>query len=110
MAKHLAPIDPGTSTQAAHPNRAVIRTVFQIILAAAMTWTGYVELAGLDPDLPWVALTTAVAGVITRLMANKNLDTLLSGTWLGFLTTGVDQEEYEIPTDLVEGDGFPADL
>lgn len=57
------------STQAAHPWRATIRTIFAAIVALAATWVVIVEAIGLDPGIPWVATSIAVMGAITRVMA-----------------------------------------
>ncbi|MFT4288182.1 hypothetical protein [Nocardioides sp.] len=58
-----------TPTQTAHPWRATVRTVFAFIVAVAAIWPTIVEAAGVNPGLRVVALTIAVAGAITRVMA-----------------------------------------
>lgn len=65
--RHAAP--PGTSTQAAHPWRATLRTIFAAIVGLASAWLVIVEAIGLDPGVPWVATSIAVTGAVTRVLA-----------------------------------------
>ncbi|WP_333811087.1 hypothetical protein [Timonella senegalensis] len=58
-----------SSTQAAHPWRATLRTIFAALIGLASAWIVIVEAIGLDPGIPWVATSIAVTGAITRVMA-----------------------------------------
>lgn len=60
---------PTQPTQVRRPWRATARTVFQALIAFAAMWAIIVETIGLDPSWQWVAVSLAVTGAITRLMA-----------------------------------------
>lgn len=66
-----------SATQVAHPGRATLRTVFQILIALAAGWALVIEALGLDPGIPWVAATLAFAAGVTRLMALPFVESLL---------------------------------
>lgn len=66
MAKHLS--SEQDATQVRHPWRATIRTWFAAIIAFAAMYPAIIAAAGL-PDTAWVAVSVAVAGAITRIMA-----------------------------------------
>lgn len=66
MAKHL--ITEKDATQIQHPWRATLRTWFAAIIAFAAMYPAIIAAAGL-PDTAWVAVSVAVAGAITRIMA-----------------------------------------
>lgn len=65
------------STQARHPWRATVRTVFQACVAFAAMWALVVEAAGLDPDLVWVSASVTVTGAVTRVMALPQVEAFL---------------------------------
>lgn len=65
------------ATQTQHPWRAVIRTVFQLVVGLAAGWATVVDLLGLDPSWHWVAVGGAAAAIITRVMADPRVDNLL---------------------------------
>jgi hypothetical protein len=65
------------TTQARHPWRATVRTIFQAVVAFAAMWALIVEAAGLDPDLVWVSASLAVTGAVTRIMALPQVEAFL---------------------------------
>lgn len=75
MSKHIA-----TTTQGEHPWRAVIRTVFALVIAlAAMAEPLYSTITRQDPvSATGPALAAlAIAGAITRVMAMPNVEQFL---------------------------------
>lgn len=58
-----------TATQAAHPWRATLRTIFAAVVGLASMWALIVDTLGLDPGIPWVAASIAVTGAVTRVLA-----------------------------------------
>lgn len=64
-------------TQSQYPWRAVLRTVAAAIVSVAAIWGLIVEAAGVDATGPVVALTLAVAGGITRIMAIPQVEVFL---------------------------------
>lgn len=64
-------------TQARHPWRATIRTVFAAVVSLAAIWGLIVEAAGVDATAPVVAATIAVAGAITRILAIPGVESWL---------------------------------
>jgi len=72
MAKHRA-----TTTQARHPWRATVRTVFALVVGLASLVPDVVAAGGFDPDAPAVVRVVAVAGAITRIMALPSVEAFL---------------------------------
>jgi hypothetical protein len=72
------------TTQARHPWRATARTAFAFIVGLAAVWSLIVEAAGVDPGLPVVAATIAVATAVTRIMALPGVNNLFDrfAPWL----------------------------
>jgi len=64
-------------TQVRHPWRATARTIFAALVAFASMWGLIVEALHLDPSWQWVAIATAIAGGITRLMAIPAVEVFL---------------------------------
>lgn len=62
-----------SATQSRHPWRATVRTVAAFLLALAVVWPTLVELAGLNETWQWVSASVAVAGAITRVMADPRV-------------------------------------
>lgn len=60
---------PSQVTQARHPWRATVRTIFAAAVSLAAIWGLIVEAAGVDAKAPVVAATLAVAGGVTRILA-----------------------------------------
>lgn len=58
-----------TPTQAAHPWRATVRTIFAAVVGFAAMWGAIVQALGIDPGLPWVAASIAATGAVTRVLA-----------------------------------------
>lgn len=68
-----------TPTPVAHPWRATVRTVFQVLIGLAAIAPSLVTAAGLDPvALPLLGTALAVAAVVTRLMASPTVQGFLS--------------------------------
>lgn len=65
------------TTQARHPWRTTVRTVFAFIVALAAMLPGLVNAAGLDETAPWVAGLLAVGSAITRIMALPEVEVFL---------------------------------
>lgn len=57
------------TTQAAHPWRATIRTIFAALVGLASMWAVIVEALGIDPGIPWVAASIAATGAVTRILS-----------------------------------------
>ena len=74
MGDHVAA--PRT-TQAAHPWRATIRTVFAGVVAFAGMWALIVQTIGLDPSIEWVSASLAATGAVTRVMALPAVDAFI---------------------------------
>lgn len=68
---------PTAPTQVTHPWRATIRTLVAVLLSLAASWGVVVETLGLDPSWQWVAVGSAVAAGITRVMAFPAVEELL---------------------------------
>lgn len=83
-------IPEGTPTQVAHPAKAVVRTVFAMVVAFAAMWPLIVEAAGLGAEA-WVATSITIAGAITRIMALPAVNGFIE-RFLPFLATGVANE------------------
>lgn len=59
-----------TPTQVSHPARAVVRTVFAVLVSACAVLPAVVSALGLDPVVyPIVGTILTVAGVVTRILA-----------------------------------------
>lgn len=99
-------IEPGISTQAAHPARTSARTVFAYIVAGVIAIVTFgppiLEAFVAEEQLPEglraglltvLGVIAIVSGIITRLMAIPGADKVLR--WLK-LDTGVDGEVVEI--------------
>ncbi len=71
---------PRQVTQAQHPWRATVRTVVAFVIGLAAIWGLIVEAAGVDPELPVVSLSLAVAGGVTRVLALPGVEALLRRT------------------------------
>ncbi len=65
------------STQVRYPWRATLRTIFQFLTALAAAWALIVEALNLNPGIPWVAGSLALAAAITRVMALPVVEDLL---------------------------------
>lgn len=68
---------PRQVTQARHPWRAVIRTVFAAGVSLAAIWGLIIQAAGVNSAGPIVAATLAVAGAITRILAIPGVEAWL---------------------------------
>jgi hypothetical protein len=68
---------PTAPTQVTHPWRATIRTLVAVLVSLAASWGIVVQALGLDPTWQWVALGSAAAAGITRVMALPATETLL---------------------------------
>lgn len=68
------PVEP---TQARHPWKATLRTVFAAVVSVAAVWGLIIEASGVDSTIPVVAGTVLVAGGITRIMAIPQVNDLL---------------------------------
>lgn len=68
---------PRQVTQARHPWRATIRTIFAAGVSLAAIWALIVEAAGVDATAPLVAATLAVAGAVTRILAIPGVESWL---------------------------------
>lgn len=76
---------PEPATQVAHPWRAVVRTIFQLVVGLALAMPTLVTVLDLPPS---AGLTAAlgIAAAITRVMAIPAIDALLQ-RWLPWLAT-----------------------
>lgn len=63
-------------TQVTHPNRAMIRTVFQGGIAFAALIPLLLSVAGIPP-VGWAAILITIAGAITRVMALPQVEIFL---------------------------------
>lgn len=82
---------PRQVTQAQHPWRALVRTVVAFAIGLAAIWGLVIEAAGVDPTLAPIALSLAVAGGVTRVLALPGVEALLRRTWgLGWLAAASD--------------------
>lgn len=81
MAQHAAPDDP---TQVQHPWRAVVRTVFQVVVGIAAAMPTIVAASGLPQTVAAVGLALAVAAAITRVMAVPAVN-LAIAAWIPWL-------------------------
>lgn len=68
---------PRQVTQARHPWRATLRTIVAFLIGLAAIWGAVIELAGVDPSAPLIAPTIAVAGAVTRILADPRVERLL---------------------------------
>lgn len=68
---------PSQVTQARHPWRATIRTVFAGVVSLAAIWGLIVQAAGIDSAGTVVAATLAVAGAVTRILAIPGVEAWL---------------------------------
>lgn len=112
MSKHVA-----TTTQGEHPWRAVIRTVFALVIAlAAMAEPLYSTITQQDPvSATGPALAAlAIAGAITRVMAMPNVEQFLQRflPWLAASARGDDepaitQADTDYTSKLGESDAYP---
>lgn len=67
-----------TTTQAAHPWRATLRTTFAGLVAFLALLPVLVAEAGLDPEtIPWLGTVLVVAAAVTRLLANPAVEQFL---------------------------------
>lgn len=67
-----------TPTQLRRPRRATIRTVFQAFVALCAMAPVLVATTGLKTDqLPWLAGVLGVAAVVTRVMAQPQVENFL---------------------------------
>lgn len=66
-----------TPTQVRRPWRATVRTIFALVVGLATSWSVFVQVLGLDPTWQWVAIGSAAAGFITRVMADPRVEALL---------------------------------
>lgn len=65
-------------TQVRRSWRAVIRTVFQALVALCVLFPLLVETAGLDPEaFPWLVVPLAVAGAVAKIMALPQVEVFL---------------------------------
>lgn len=90
MAKHEA-----TTTQSAHPWKAVLRTAFAAIVAlAALASPIYEAIAQADAASAtgWAAAALGIAGAITRVLALPAVESFLR-TFLPFLAAGSNNDE-----------------
>lgn len=86
------PAAPEQVTQARHPVRATVRTVVAFGIGLAAVWGVIVETAGVDPSLPVVSASVAVAGAVTRVLALPGVESLLRRTpGLSWLAAANDQ-------------------
>ncbi|WP_345264759.1 hypothetical protein [Nocardioides nanhaiensis] len=90
-------------TQTAYPWRATVRTVFAAVVGIAAVWGLVIEAAGVDPSLPVVATSIAVAGAITRVLALPGVDDLLARLvpWLATEPPSDEDPAYEYDADDV---------
>lgn len=65
------------STQTAHPWRATLRTVVQLLVALAAAWPLIVSASGVEQTSAAVAGSLALAAAVTRIMALPVVDDLL---------------------------------
>lgn len=91
MADHVA-----TTTQGAHPWRAVIRTIFALVVAiAAMAPVIYTAIAQANPEgaTGAAAAALAIAGAITRVLALPVVESFLQRflPWLAASARGDDE-------------------
>lgn len=109
MSKHIA-----TTTQGAHPWRAVFRTIFALVVAiAAMAPLIYTAIAQANPEgaTGAAAAALAIAGAITRVLALPVVESFLQRflPWLAASARGDDEPERGALN--VEGDasvdGYP---
>lgn len=66
-----------TTTQELNPWKSTARTIFQALVAFAAMWGIIVEALGFDAGWQWVAISLAVTGGITRLMALPQVEGFL---------------------------------
>ena len=85
-------------TQSRYPWRAVARTIFAVIPAFAVLWPSIVAASGASETLPGVALSLAVAGAITRVLAVPGVNDFLE-KYLPFLAA----TPKEAPTESIGG-------
>lgn len=96
MSKHIA-----TTTQGAHPWRAVIRTAFALVAAlAAMAPLLYVAVAQASPEAATGAAAgaLAIAGAITRVLALPAVETFLA-RFLPWLSAAGQAEPADEPAE-----------
>jgi len=68
---------PSQVTQARHPWRATVRTLFAGVVSLAAIWGLIVEAAGVDSTGAVVGATLTVAGAITRVLAIPQVEAWL---------------------------------
>lgn len=84
-AADAVPLEPVPPTQAQHPWRATVRTLFAAVVALAAMLPLLVDASGLDETAGPVAGALAIAGAITRIMAIPQVNDFL-GQFLPFLS------------------------
>lgn len=72
-----APHPVVNTTQSNYPWRAVLRTVFALLVAISGSWVVIVQTLGLHTTTPWVASATVVAAGITRILAMPAVEQFL---------------------------------
>lgn len=65
-------------TQAKHPWRAVVRTIFAFVVGIAAMIPGIVASTGLAELAPWLGAAAAASAAITRVMASPVTNAFLS--------------------------------
>lgn len=78
------------TTQSAHPWRATLRTAFAVLVGLCSSWGVIVSALGLNPAWQWVAVGTAVAAGVTRILALPQVEYALQ-TYLPWLAAAPSQ-------------------
>lgn len=73
---------PSQVTQARHPWRATVRTLVAFLIGLAAIWGLVIETAGVDPTLPVISSSVAIATAVTRILALPQVEALLRRTGL----------------------------
>lgn len=82
---------PRQVTQAQHPWRATFRSIVAFLIGLAAIWGLVIEAAGVDPTFGPIALSLAVAGGVTRVLALPGVEELLRRTpFLSWLAAAKD--------------------
>ena len=72
------------ATQVQHPWRAIVRTVVQLLVGLAAALPVFLDSSGIPETTAGVGVALAVAAVVTRVMANPSVESLLAmfAPWL----------------------------
>lgn len=74
MGRHSTPED---ATQVRYPWRAVVRTIFQLVVGVAAAMPAIVAASGLPETAAGVGVALAVSAAVTRVMAIPAVDMAL---------------------------------